>query len=102
MEVANEQARNKRNWNETAGKLKQQFTNLTDDDLLYKEGKKEELLGRLQKKLGKSNEEIHKLVNYEKDIHHSGSIGFSCYYCHDRCPVYCQTTTGKACKKGSQ
>ena len=52
----------KGNWNEVAGKLKQKFANLTDDDLLFKEGKEEELLGRLQKKLGKSKEEIHKLL----------------------------------------
>jgi uncharacterized protein YjbJ (UPF0337 family) len=52
----------KGNWNEVAGKLKQQFANLTDDDLLYREGKEEELLGRLQKKLGKTKEDIHKLL----------------------------------------
>jgi uncharacterized protein YjbJ (UPF0337 family) len=52
----------KGNWNEVAGKLKQQFANLTDDDLLFKEGKEEELLGRLQKKLGKTKEEIRKLL----------------------------------------
>ena len=51
----------KGNWNEVAGKLKQQYVNLTDDDLLYNEGKEEELFGRLQKKLGKTKEEIHKL-----------------------------------------
>jgi len=49
-------------WNEVAGKLKQKYANLTDDDLLFKEGKEEELLGRLQKKLGKSNEEIRNLT----------------------------------------
>ncbi len=52
----------KGNWNEVAGKLKQQFANLTDNDLLFKEGKEEELLGRLQKKLGKSKEEIRNLL----------------------------------------
>ena len=52
----------KGNWNEAAGKLKQQFANLTDDDLLYKEGKEEELLGRLQQKLGKTQTEIRKLI----------------------------------------
>jgi uncharacterized protein YjbJ (UPF0337 family) len=41
----------KGNWNEVAGKLKQKFANLTDDDLLYAEGKEEELLGRLQQKV---------------------------------------------------
>jgi len=52
----------KGSWNETAGKLKQKFANLTDDDLLFQEGKHEELLGRLQKKLGKSKEEIRSLI----------------------------------------
>lgn len=53
----------KGNWNETAGKLKQQFANLTDDDLLLVEGKEEELLGRLQKKLGKTKEEVQKIIS---------------------------------------
>jgi uncharacterized protein YjbJ (UPF0337 family) len=52
----------KGNWNEASGKLKQQFASLTDDDLLFKEGKEEELVGRLQKKLGKTKEDIHKLL----------------------------------------
>ena len=53
----------KGNWNEVAGTLKQQFANLTDDDLLYKEGKEEELLGRLQQKLGKTKEELRKIIS---------------------------------------
>jgi uncharacterized protein YjbJ (UPF0337 family) len=52
----------KGNWKEIAGKLKQQFANLTDDDLLFQDGKEEELLGRLQKKLGKSKEELRKMI----------------------------------------
>ena len=52
----------KGNWNETAGRIKQKFADLTDDDLLFKEGKEEELLGRLQKKLGKTKEEIRSLI----------------------------------------
>ena len=52
----------KGSWKETAGKLKQQFANLTDDDLLFKEGKDEELLGRLQQKLGKTKEEVRNLI----------------------------------------
>ena len=52
----------KGNWNEVAGKLKQKFANLTDDDLLFKEGKEEELLGKLQQKLGKTQEEIRRLI----------------------------------------
>jgi len=52
----------KGNWNELAGKLKQKFADLTDDDLLFKEGKEEELLGRLQQKLGKTKEQIRDLI----------------------------------------
>jgi uncharacterized protein YjbJ (UPF0337 family) len=48
----------KGNWNELKGKMKQKYGNLTDDDLSYVEGKEDELFGRLQKKLGKSEEEI--------------------------------------------
>jgi uncharacterized protein YjbJ (UPF0337 family) len=53
----------KGNWNEAAGKLKQQFATLTDDDLLFKEGKEDELLGRLQSKLGKTKEELRKIIS---------------------------------------
>ncbi len=53
----------KGNWNEQKGKLKQKYANLTDDDLMYTEGKEDELLGRLQKKLGKSKEEVEKLMS---------------------------------------
>jgi len=53
----------KGNWDEQKGKLKQKFANLTDDDLMYVEGKKEEMLGKLQIKLGKSKEEMHKLIS---------------------------------------
>jgi uncharacterized protein YjbJ (UPF0337 family) len=52
----------KGHWMETAGKLKQKYATLTDDDLLFLEGKEDELLGRLQKKLGKSADEIRSLI----------------------------------------
>jgi len=48
----------KGNWNELKGKLKQKYAELTDDDLLYVEGKEDELYGRLQQKLGKTKEEL--------------------------------------------
>ncbi len=50
-------------WNEIKGKLKQQYGDLTDDDLTYTEGKEDELLGKLQQKLGKSKEEVKKLID---------------------------------------
>ena len=52
----------KGNWNETKGKLKQRFAMLTDSDLLLLEGKEDEMLGRLQTKLGKTKEELHKII----------------------------------------
>jgi uncharacterized protein YjbJ (UPF0337 family) len=52
----------KGNWNEIKGKLKQKFADLTDDDLTFAEGKEDEMLGRLQQRLGKSEEEIRRVV----------------------------------------
>jgi len=49
-------------WNEVKGKLKKKYGHLTDDDLLYAEGKDDELLGRLQKKLGKAKDAIRTLI----------------------------------------
>lgn len=46
------------NWNELKGKMKQRFADLTDDDLMYEEGKEDEMWGKLQQKLGKSEKEI--------------------------------------------
>jgi uncharacterized protein YjbJ (UPF0337 family) len=45
-------------WNEVKGKLKQKYGQLTDDDLSFTEGKEDEMLGRLQRKLGRSKEEL--------------------------------------------
>ena len=45
-------------WNEVKGKLKQKYSQLTDDDLSFAEGKEDELLGRLQRRLGKSKEDL--------------------------------------------
>ncbi|MBI3520878.1 MAG: CsbD family protein [Bacteroidetes bacterium] len=53
----------KGNWNEIKGKLKQKFAILTDKDLLLAEGKQDELIGRLQIKLGKTKEEMHKIIS---------------------------------------
>ena len=52
----------KGNWNEQKGKLKQKFAVLTDNDLMFKEGKKDEMFGRVQIKLGKTKEQLHKII----------------------------------------
>ena len=45
-------------WNEVKGKLKQKYGQLTDDDLAFADGKEDELLGRLQKRLGRTTDEL--------------------------------------------
>jgi uncharacterized protein YjbJ (UPF0337 family) len=52
----------KGNWNEIKGKLKQKYAQLTDDDLTFAEGKEEEMLGRMQQRLGRSKEEVREMI----------------------------------------
>lgn len=52
----------KGSWNIAKGKLKQKYSELTEDDLTYVEGQADELLGRLQRKLGKSKDEIQREI----------------------------------------
>jgi uncharacterized protein YjbJ (UPF0337 family) len=47
---------------EINGKLKKNYTSIEDEDLLAIEGKKEELISRLQVRLGKTKEEILKII----------------------------------------
>ena len=53
----------KGNWNILKGKLKERFAKLTDDDLLYVQGKEEELLGRIQRRIGKTKREVLELFS---------------------------------------
>ncbi|MFO7673453.1 MAG: CsbD family protein [Lutibacter sp.] len=53
----------KGNWNIQKAKLKQKYADLTDDDLMYEEGQREEMLGKLQVKLGKTKEELNKFLD---------------------------------------
>lgn len=53
----------KGNWNQIKGKLKEQYAELTDNDLMYKEGKEDQLLGRIQEKTGKTKQEIKEFID---------------------------------------
>lgn len=53
----------KGNWNIIKGKLKQNYADLTDDDLTYTEGQEDELLGRIQRKTGKAKSEIKDFID---------------------------------------
>ena len=50
-------------WNELKGTLKQKYAELTDDDLLFEEGKEDELYGRSQQRSGSTKEEIKKMIS---------------------------------------
>jgi uncharacterized protein YjbJ (UPF0337 family) len=57
----------KGNWNVVKGKLKQAYGELTDDDLKYSEGQEDELVGRIQKRVGATSAEIrHLLETYSR------------------------------------
>jgi uncharacterized protein YjbJ (UPF0337 family) len=44
------------------GKAEAKYAELTDDDLTYAEGKEDELLGRLQKRTGRTQEELRREI----------------------------------------
>jgi uncharacterized protein YjbJ (UPF0337 family) len=52
----------KGNWEDQKGKFKQRFTNLTDDDLLFAKGKKDDMMGKLHIKSDKSKDILHKVT----------------------------------------
>ena len=52
----------KGNWNQMKGNLKQKWAELTDDELLYEEGKEDEMIGKIQKKTGESKEAINTFI----------------------------------------
>jgi uncharacterized protein YjbJ (UPF0337 family) len=52
----------KGDWNITKGKLKQKWAKLTDDDLQYAEGKRDEVVGRIQKRTGETREAVEKAI----------------------------------------
>ena len=49
-------------WEEQKGKLKQSFAILIENNLMFDEGKKEEMMGKVQAKLGKTKEEFEKII----------------------------------------
>jgi uncharacterized protein YjbJ (UPF0337 family) len=53
----------KGNWNQMKGKIKQKYPDLTDDDLMFVTGKEDDLLGRIQRKTGKSRDEVVSYIN---------------------------------------
>jgi uncharacterized protein YjbJ (UPF0337 family) len=52
----------KGNWNDIKDRLKSKFTLLTDNDLWFVEGQQQEMLCRIQVKLGKTHKEMNQLI----------------------------------------
>ncbi|HTG57701.1 MAG TPA: hypothetical protein VL943_15600 [Niabella sp.] len=50
------------NWNEQAKALQGEFSQLSDSDLEFQDGKEEELLKRVETKLNKSRQEVIELI----------------------------------------
>jgi uncharacterized protein YjbJ (UPF0337 family) len=53
----------KETWEEQKEHLKQKFAALTDTDVLFLEGKEEEMITKLQVKFGKTRQELHQIIN---------------------------------------
>jgi uncharacterized protein YjbJ (UPF0337 family) len=53
----------KGNWKQIRGKVKEQWGKLTDDDLNLIEGKRDQLLGALQKKYGVTRDEAERQLS---------------------------------------
>jgi len=49
-------------WTTQKGLLKQRFAVLTDNDLIFEEGRKEEMFGKLQMTLGKTKEQLQAII----------------------------------------
>jgi len=52
-------------WNEWKGRIKQEYGDVTDDDVKYEEGREDEMWGRLQKKTGKAKDD---LIKWLRDL----------------------------------
>ena len=52
-----------KNWNEQKSQLLIKFPTLTEADLHYENGKKDEMLAKVQVKLGKTKEELATIIS---------------------------------------
>lgn len=79
----------KGNWNELKGRAKQEWADLTDDDLLYEEGQEDELFGRIQKRTGRTKDEIRNWFDTQLDyttcIEACLMCAATCNYCASSC-----------------
>jgi uncharacterized protein YjbJ (UPF0337 family) len=53
----------KGNWKQMTGKIKEEWGDLTDDDLTEAAGERDQLVGKIQAKYGIAKEEVEKQVD---------------------------------------
>lgn len=53
----------KGNWNEVKGKIKEEYAELTDNDLMYQEGKEDQIVGKIQQQTGKTKQQVTDWIN---------------------------------------
>jgi len=51
------------NWKQAKGQLREQWGDLTDDELEQARGRREDLVGKIQEKYGETKEDIEKAVD---------------------------------------
>jgi uncharacterized protein YjbJ (UPF0337 family) len=57
------------NWKQLEGKAKEKWGKLTDDDLTFAAGKRDQLLGRIQERYGIARDEAERqLKDWEKSL----------------------------------
>jgi uncharacterized protein YjbJ (UPF0337 family) len=52
------------NWDTIKEKLRQQFSTLTEEDLMMQDGNQDELFDKLEAKLGMPKEEIYEMIGH--------------------------------------
>ena len=52
----------KGNWKRQKERLQQKFDSLTDDDLFFEAGEEEQMMKKLEQKLGKTKKEIQQII----------------------------------------
>ena len=61
-------------WKQFRGKVKEQWGQLTDDDLDRIEGKRDQLLGAVQKRYGVARDEAERQVRDFESVHATGNV----------------------------
>lgn len=51
------------NWNQIKGKLKEEYGEWAENELMYQEGKEDQMIGKIQEKTGKTKQELKEWID---------------------------------------